>query len=188
MLGRHKLLGIVAVDLEYNIGIGDSLLVSEPADLKLFRKETLGQIVVLGRKTFESIPSGLEGRTVIVMTSSKSPIYHDKNKDVYTANSLAHLELLLNALEPHAEPSKPHTYRKVLVCGGAVVYDLLAPYIDGWRITRFYPDLQRYSNDPALVTLTPATVDAIRQQPHHNAKLVVGRERYFDIVHTGVYV
>lgn len=41
-----------------------------PEDFQFFKKTTWGQIVVMGRKTFESLPSGpLPGRTNIVLTS-----------------------------------------------------------------------------------------------------------------------
>jgi len=45
---------IVAVDKNWAIGYKDSLLVSIPADHKFFRNETIGKVVVLGRKTLET--------------------------------------------------------------------------------------------------------------------------------------
>lgn len=49
---------IVAVDKNWAIGKGYRLLVSIPADMKMFRQETTGK-VVMGRKTLESFPNGL---------------------------------------------------------------------------------------------------------------------------------
>ena len=61
---------IVAVDKNWSIGKDGHLLVSIPADQKLFREETMGKVVVMGRKTLESLPGGqpLYGRTTIVLS------------------------------------------------------------------------------------------------------------------------
>ena len=50
---------IVAADKNWAIGKDNSLLVVIPADQKTFRNMTLGHPVVMGRKTFESLPGGL---------------------------------------------------------------------------------------------------------------------------------
>ena len=42
---------IVAADKNWGIGRNNELLVSIPADMKMFREETTGQVVVMGRKT-----------------------------------------------------------------------------------------------------------------------------------------
>ena len=44
---------IAAVDKNWAIGNRGKLLVTIPADQKLFREETAGKVVVMGRKTFE---------------------------------------------------------------------------------------------------------------------------------------
>ena len=44
---------IVAVDNNWAIGNHNELLVSIPADMKFFRQETDGKVVVMGRKTLE---------------------------------------------------------------------------------------------------------------------------------------
>ena len=64
---------IVAVDKNWAIGKDNKLLVSIPADMKMFRQETTGKVVVMGRKTLESFPNGLplKNRTNIVLTGNK---------------------------------------------------------------------------------------------------------------------
>ena len=47
---------IVAADQNWGIGKDNKLLVSIPADMKMFREETSGKVVVMGRKTLESFP------------------------------------------------------------------------------------------------------------------------------------
>lgn len=69
---------IVAVDNNWAIGNHNELLVSIPADMKFFRQETDGKVVVMGRKTLESFPNGmpLVNRVNIVLT--ENPDYQVK--------------------------------------------------------------------------------------------------------------
>ena len=65
---------IVAADKNWGIGKDNKLLVSIPSDMKFFRQETMGKVVVMGRKTLESFPNGLplKNRTNVVLTSDKN--------------------------------------------------------------------------------------------------------------------
>lgn len=47
---------IVAVDLNWGIGYGGKLLQSIPEDMKFFKEKTVGNVVVMGRETFKSLP------------------------------------------------------------------------------------------------------------------------------------
>ena len=69
---------IAAVDKNWAIGKTGQMLVAIPADQKLFREETLKKVIVMGRKTMESLPGGqpLYGRTNIVL--SRDPDYQVK--------------------------------------------------------------------------------------------------------------
>ena len=64
---------IVCVAENYGIGKNGDLLFSIPEDMKLFRSETSGKIVVMGRATLESFPGGkpLKNRVNIVLTTDK---------------------------------------------------------------------------------------------------------------------
>ena len=64
---------IVAVDNKWGIGRDGGLLANIPTDLKYFKEHTGGKVVVMGRKTLESMPGGrgLPNRTNIVLTSQK---------------------------------------------------------------------------------------------------------------------
>ena len=64
---------IVAVDKNWAIGKEDKLLVSIPADMKMFRQETTGKVVILGRKTLATFPGGLplKNRTNIILTGNR---------------------------------------------------------------------------------------------------------------------
>ncbi len=66
--GRHPVSLVVAMAEGRVIGAGGRLPWHLPADLRHFRRLTLGKPVVMGRRTFESIGRPLPGRTNIVVT------------------------------------------------------------------------------------------------------------------------
>lgn len=61
---------IVAVDRNWGIGKDGDLLVHIPGDMEFFKKKTMGNVVVMGRKTFESFPGkkALPNRINLVLT------------------------------------------------------------------------------------------------------------------------
>lgn len=63
---------IVAVDRNWGIGKDGGMLTAIPEDLEFFKNKTMGHVVVMGRKTFESFPEkkALPGRTNIVLTAN----------------------------------------------------------------------------------------------------------------------
>ena len=70
---------IVAFDKEFGIGYKNQLLQSVPEDLKRFKELTTDKVVVMGRKTWESLPKRpLPNRHNIVITSIPP-----KNADKY---------------------------------------------------------------------------------------------------------
>ena len=63
---------IVSVTADWGIGRDGSLLVRNKADMRRFKELTMGGSVIMGRKTFESLPGGpLVGRNNIVLTRSR---------------------------------------------------------------------------------------------------------------------
>lgn len=68
------MLGIIyAVSPEGVIGLDGKLPWHYPADLKRFKRLTLGSTIIMGRLTFESIGKPLPGRRNIVITSRRLP-------------------------------------------------------------------------------------------------------------------
>lgn len=64
---------LAAVAANRVIGRDNALPWHLPADLKHFKQLTLGQIVVMGRRTFDSIGKPLPGRTNVVLTRQRNP-------------------------------------------------------------------------------------------------------------------
>lgn len=129
---------IVAADKNWGIGKDNKLLVSIPADMKRFRQETTGKVVVLGRKTLETFPGGLplKNRTNIILTANKD----FKVKDAVVVHSVD--ELL--------EEIKKYSSDQVYCVGGDSVYKQLLPYCDTALVTkidyayeadRYFPNL-----------------------------------------------
>lgn len=67
---KKKIGLIVAATPDGEIGYDNTIPWKLKGDLKRFKDLTMGDIIIMGRKTFESIPSGLPGRTVIVVSES----------------------------------------------------------------------------------------------------------------------
>lgn len=114
---------IVAVDKKWAIGNRGNLLVSIPADQKLFRQETTGKVVVMGRKTLESLPGGaaLKGRTNVVLTRDENY----KKKDV----------VILHSMEETLEYLKQFKSEDIFIIGGEEIYRQFLPYCDTAHVT-----------------------------------------------------
>nr|WP_296157835.1 dihydrofolate reductase [uncultured Blautia sp.] len=125
---------IVAVDSNWAIGKNNQLLVSIPADMKMFRQETTGKVVVMGRKTLESFPNGLplKNRTNIVLTGNKN----------YKVNGAT----VVHTVDELLEEVKKYPSDQVYCIGGDSVYKLLLPYCDTAHVTRinFAYEADRY--------------------------------------------
>lgn len=115
---------IVNVDNNWAIGNKNRLLVSIPNDMKFFRQETTGKVVVLGRKTLETFPQGqpLKNRTNIVLT---------RNKNFRAGDAVA-----VHSKEELLEELKNYPEEDIYVIGGASVYNLLLPYCNVAHVTK----------------------------------------------------
>jgi dihydrofolate reductase len=100
---------IAAMSENRVIGQGNKIPWHLPEDFKWFKKMTTGQVIVMGRKTFESIGRPLPNRTTIVLSRSKF-----QHPGVETVSELSRID-------PGAES------REVFICGGALVYEQCLP-------------------------------------------------------------
>ncbi len=75
-----------------------------PDDFKWFKRKTTGHVLIMGRRTFESLGKPLPNRTTVVLTRSGQTI-----PNVQTIRSLDEFDLKSES-------------REVFVCGGAQVY------------------------------------------------------------------
>lgn len=124
---------IVAKNLKGYIGKDGKLMYKLPLDLKYFKQKTVGKIVIMGRKTFESIGSKpLPDRKNIIITSSKEKLpYVDNNKtfqvyDPIEAVALAYALTLKDGLT---------TTDHIWIIGGASIYESLMKFVDKIYVT-----------------------------------------------------
>lgn len=114
---------LVTTDEKWAIGNRGQLLVSIPEDQRLLREETLGGVIVMGRKTFESLPGKqpLYGRVNVIL--SKDLNYRVKGAVV--CHSLKETLVFL----------KQYPSSSVFVIGGSSVYEQFLPYCDTVHVT-----------------------------------------------------
>lgn len=127
---EHKIVAVVAIGRNRELGNADKLLWHIPEDLKRFRTLTRGHPIIMGRKTFESIlgyiGKPLPERTNIVITRDA---HYDVSKyggDVLVASSLE------GAIE--IAKSQPGS-EEIHIGGGAQIYEQALPHIDKLYLT-----------------------------------------------------
>ncbi|MCI0745707.1 MAG: dihydrofolate reductase [Verrucomicrobia subdivision 3 bacterium] len=108
---------IAAMSLNRVIGQGNKIPWHLPEDFKWFKQMTGGHIIVMGRKTFESIARPLPNRTTIVLSRSGFSY-----PGIQTITSL-------NQIDPNLEP------RDIFICGGADVYRQALPLCSDLYLT-----------------------------------------------------
>ena len=114
----------VAVDQAWGIGRKNRLLVRLPADMKNFVKLTTGKVVVMGRRTWESIPNPpLKDRVNIVL--SADPAFAPGGA------------VLCRSAEAALGELAAYPPEDIFIIGGESVYRLLLPYCRRAYVTRF---------------------------------------------------
>lgn len=98
---------IAAISKNYVLGKENKLLWHLPKDFKFFKETTLGHPIIMGRKTFESLPKALPGRTNIVVTGDRN---YKKEGAVIT-----------HSLEDGVAVGLSEN-KEVFICGGGQIY------------------------------------------------------------------
>ena len=115
-----KLSMIVAASTNDVIGVADDLPWRLSADLKRFKSLTMGNPIIMGRKTFESIGRLLPGRRTIIVTRNTGYEF----PGAIVAHSIE------DAMASCDEDSQP------FIIGGAEIYRLALPKVNEIHITR----------------------------------------------------
>ena len=123
---------LAAVDRAWGIGREGELLFRIPTDLKRFKALTMGHALLMGRKTFDSLPGPLPGRACGVLSASRCSIPG------------------VTVLRTKEEALAWAQGRRAFLIGGAAVYGMLLDHCDSAYITKidtlcvadaFMPDL-----------------------------------------------
>lgn len=139
MMENIKLVHVVAMSQNRAIGKDNQLLWHIPDDLQHFKRITQGGVIVMGRKTFESLPNLLPNRTHIVIT--RQPIDYEGAETVHSLQDA----ILLAKAYVHAKQQN-----KIFIIGGGEIYHQSLEMADVLEITEvdtviegdaFYPDI-----------------------------------------------
>jgi len=114
---------IVAVTNDYAIGKGNDLLFHLPKDLQYFKEKTINKIVVMGHKTYNSLPKKPLPKRINIVLSSKSNF---EGEGVINVHSI---EELLKTIKNYNDDD-------VFICGGASLYNLLMDYCKTAYVTK----------------------------------------------------
>ncbi len=111
------------------IGKEDELAMKSKEDMAFFKAETTGHAVLMGRKTFDSLPGPLIERLNIVIT--RNPIHQPNPVD-----GVVYSDDLFGVIKGLADNG---TYERLYIVGGAEIYKqaLDADIVDRMILTRF---------------------------------------------------
>jgi len=141
---------IAAIGKNRELGKDNQLLWHIPEDFKRFKTLTSGHIVIMGRKTFESIGKPLQNRVNIIVTRDKNFTIlarsrQDSNEEVMICHSLE--EALKNS-EFRFQNSE--LGKEIFVIGGAEIYKQSIKYADKLYLTlvnQKYPEADAFFPD-----------------------------------------
>ena len=131
---------IVAKSLNGVIGVDGELPWRLSSDLKFFKKTTLGKPVLMGRKTWESLPFPLPGRPNLVLTrdkgysAPKAEVFHDVYDMIGRGYELAGLS----------------GQSEVMLIGGAQLYASLLRFVDRMYISEVQTIIDGDAHFPAV--------------------------------------
>jgi dihydrofolate reductase len=120
-----------------------------PADLRRFKTLTQGRPMVMGRRTFDSLPGLLPGRRHIVLTRDRAwaeegaEVVHDVDEAIRIANAPV-----------------------VMVIGGAEIYALFLPLADRIELTEVHVDVR---GDASIAYPDPAQWQEMAREDHAGA-------------------
>ena len=149
---------IVAVDANNGIGFDGELLERIPEDMKRFRELTMNNTVVMGRKTWDSLPiKPLPSRLNMVITNKESCEFGQSLiNGVYVK---CNMSSALMDIECHS------IIEDYFIIGGGSIYKQLLPYCDTIYMTRI--DIPHDDVDTFFPTLKPNEWNLVEESEQH---------------------
>lgn len=122
---------IVCVDFNWGIGSKNNLLAHIPEDMKFFKQQTENNIVIMGRKTYDSLPvKPLPNRTNIVITHMNS--HPQLQREGLIHSNMEFIKSWLSQKEAINESMN------IYVIGGGTIYKELLPFCERVYITKVF--------------------------------------------------
>lgn len=123
---------IVAIGKNYEIGLDNDLLCYIRPDLQYFKRNTKDQIVIMGRKTFLSLPNGpLPHRDNIVITRNDA----FSHEGTHVAGSIEESLEIAQSLNPEGD-------KKIFIIGGASIYEQFMPMAEKLYVTHIFESFE----------------------------------------------
>jgi dihydrofolate reductase len=122
MSSEHKFDMIVACDLNWGIGYKNNLLVKLPEDMELFKLRTIGNCIIMGNNTKNSLPRALPRRWNIVMSKSHDPGTAEGFTYVQSFEKLYSLLDNLDTINNSYPNDRPDN---IVICGASIYKQFL---------------------------------------------------------------
>lgn len=130
---------IVAIDNNWGIGYDGELLERIPEDMKYFRELTENNIVIMGRKTWDSLPTQpLPNRDNLII-SSKLHLDYNKYQDYAVGTQNMENTKLILAMLKHNYAIQSDN-KDIFIIGGGSIYEQLLPFCDTVFLTHIGKD------------------------------------------------
>lgn len=135
------MLSIIVAKAKNNIiGKENKLVWHLPADLQHFKEITTGHVIIMGRKTFESLGKVLPNRKHIVF--SQNPDFKVNDENVQVVHSMLEIQEYIENEEEN------------FVIGGAMIYNLLMPHVTKMYVTQIEEEFEGDCFFPVIHTET----------------------------------
>ena len=132
---KTQLITIIVAASENNvIGNNNKLIWHLSDDLKRFKNLTKGHYVIMGRKTFESMPRALPNRTNVIIT----------RKENYIAENAIVTNTLESALKIASDDAQP------FIIGGGEIYNIALNFSDRIELTRVHHNFEGDTTFPEI--------------------------------------
>ncbi len=125
---RLQISMIAAIDKNRLIGNGPHIPWQLPADLQHFREMTIGKPVVMGRKTFETLPKPLTKRKNMILTRNRN---YTAPKECIVAHSVEDVIKTAKTLYENGST-------ELMICGGAPIYAAFLSYASRLYLTQIH--------------------------------------------------
>lgn len=141
MENKPKISIICAIASNRAIGKDNKLLWHIKKDFQHFKEKTLGHVILMGKRTYESIGKPLPGRTTVVISDDES----------FRPDGV----VVTRSIEEGLEKSKELESKEVFICGGASIYAQTVDMADKLYLTivegnfdadTFFPEYEKFSN------------------------------------------
>ena len=121
----RRLTSIVALNAKGVIGLGNALPWRVKSDMRFFKEQTENNVVIMGRKTHDSLGRCLPNRFNVVVSHQFA--LFPSTEECVLQNGIC------DALS--AAECAPQRYKEIFVIGGQSMYEQFAPFVDRYLVT-----------------------------------------------------